>query len=62
MHKDRSPNKIEDICWVRISFYYKILEQRIGNLFTVKFVNCHFDESVYPTVGEEQKKLRNEID
>ena len=32
------------------------------DLFTVKFADCHFDESVYPTLGGEQKQLENEID
>ncbi|KAK4708664.1 hypothetical protein R3W88_029589 [Solanum pinnatisectum] len=40
----------------------KYLEPRTENLFTARFVDCHFDESLYPTIGGEQKQLGNEID
>ena len=36
----------------------KYLEPRTGYLFTARFVDCHFDESVYPTSGGEQKQLK----
>ena len=38
------------------------MELRTGDLFTTSFADCHFDESIYPILGEEQKQLRNEID
>jgi len=40
----------------------KYLEPRTRDLFTARFADCHFDESVYPTLGGEQKQLGNEID
>ncbi|XP_049399680.1 uncharacterized protein LOC125863687 [Solanum stenotomum] len=40
----------------------KYLEARTGDLFTTRFADCHFDESVYLTLGGEQKQLGNEID
>ena len=33
----------------------KYFEPRTGDLFTTNFVNCHFDELVYPTLGGEKK-------
>ena len=38
------------------------LEPMTGDLFTARFADCHFDESVYPTVGGEHKQLEKEID
>ena len=29
----------------------KYLKPKTGDLFTVRFVDCHFDELVYPTLG-----------
>ncbi|XP_070033032.1 uncharacterized protein [Nicotiana tomentosiformis] len=40
----------------------KYLEPMTGDLFTTRFSDCHFDESVYPILGGENKQLRNEID
>ena len=40
----------------------KYLEPMIGDLFKARFVDCHFDESVYPTLGGEHKQLKKEID
>ncbi|XP_019226449.1 PREDICTED: uncharacterized protein LOC109207904 [Nicotiana attenuata] len=33
-----------------------------GDLFTTRFANCHFDESVYSTLGRGNKQLEKEID
>ncbi|KAF3666198.1 Sugar transport protein 13 [Capsicum annuum] len=33
-----------------------------GDLFTGKFVDCHFDESIYSTLGRKYKQLKHEID
>ena len=33
-----------------------------GDLFITRFANCHFDESVFPTLGEENKQQEKEID
>ena len=35
----------------------KYLEPSIGDLFTARFANCHFDEKLYPTLGRETKQL-----
>ena len=35
----------------------KYLEPSTGDLFTVRFANCHFDEKLYPTLGGETKQL-----
>ena len=42
----------------------RFLEPLMGDLFTVKFVNCHFDKTHFPSLGtlkaskeEKQKKL-----
>ena len=40
----------------------KYLKPKTGDLFTVRFVDCHFDESVYPTLGGEHKSFGKEID
>ncbi|XP_070035716.1 uncharacterized protein [Nicotiana tomentosiformis] len=40
----------------------KYLEPMTGDLFMARFSDCHFDESVYPTLGGENKQLRIEID
>ena len=40
----------------------KYLEPMTGDLFKARFADCHFDESVYPTLGGEHKSLGKEID
>ena len=40
----------------------KYLKPRTVDLFTARFANYHFDESVYPILGGEQNQLGNEID
>ena len=40
----------------------KYLEPMTGDLFTARFADCHFDESVFPTLGGENKQLEKEID
>ncbi|KAL0328037.1 UNVERIFIED_CONTAM: hypothetical protein Scaly_2236300 [Sesamum calycinum] len=39
----------------------KYLEPLIGDLFTACFADCHFDESVYPTLEGEIKQLEHKI-
>ncbi|WCJ38519.1 hypothetical protein M5689_019577 [Euphorbia peplus] len=39
----------------------KYLEQLTGDLFTARFVDCHFNETLFPTLGGENNKLENEI-
>ncbi|KAL0329128.1 UNVERIFIED_CONTAM: Copia protein, partial [Sesamum radiatum] len=39
----------------------KYLEPLTGDLFTAHFADCHFDESVYPTLGRETKQLEQKI-
>ncbi|CAN1250021.1 Copia protein [Linum perenne] len=39
----------------------KYLEPLTGDLFTARFADCHFDESVFPTLGGENKRLDKEI-
>ena len=33
-----------------------------GDLFIARFADCHFDESVFPTLGGEKKQREKEID
>ncbi|PIN26225.1 hypothetical protein CDL12_01027 [Handroanthus impetiginosus] len=40
----------------------KYLEPMTGDLFKARFADCHFDESVFPTLGGEYKQLEKEID
>ena len=35
----------------------KYLEPMTENLFKTRFADCHFDESIYQTLGEEHKQL-----
>ena len=39
----------------------KYLEPSTGNLFTARFADCHFDESIFPTLGGEIKQLDKKI-
>jgi len=39
----------------------KYLDSSIGDLFTAQFVDSHFAESVFPTLGGERKKLEKDI-
>ena len=39
----------------------KYLEPSTGDLFTARFDDCHFDESTFPTLGGEIKRLENKI-
>ncbi|XP_019248636.1 PREDICTED: uncharacterized protein LOC109227898 [Nicotiana attenuata] len=40
----------------------KYLEPMTGDLFTARFADFHFDESVYPILGGENKQLQKKID
>ena len=35
----------------------KYLEPLIGDVFTARFANCHFNESVFPPLGGEKSVL-----
>ena len=39
----------------------KYVEPSTGDLFTARFADCHFNESVFPTLGGENKQLVKEI-
>jgi hypothetical protein len=39
----------------------KYLEPSIGDLFTARFADCHFDETNFPKTGGENKQLNKEI-
>lgn len=39
----------------------RYLEPLTGDVFQVRFANFHFDETKFPTLGRENKKLENEI-
>ena len=36
----------------------KYLEPLTGDVFTARFVDCHFDESIFPTLGGENGKMK----
>lgn len=41
----------------------KYLEPLTGDVFMARFVDCHFDETIFPTLGGEMKEVekQNEI-
>ena len=39
----------------------KYLEPLTGDLFTARFVDCHFDESIFLTLRGENKQLKIDI-
>ena len=39
----------------------KYLEPLTGDVFTTRFVDCHFNETNFPTLAGEIKKLEKEI-
>ncbi|KAK1431618.1 hypothetical protein QVD17_08102 [Tagetes erecta] len=39
----------------------KYIEPSTGDLFTTRFGDCHFDESTFPTLGGDEKQLKNNI-
>ncbi|KAI3821171.1 hypothetical protein L1987_08729 [Smallanthus sonchifolius] len=39
----------------------KYLEPTTGDLFTARFVDCHFNESTFPTLGGDEKQLNGDI-
>jgi hypothetical protein len=39
----------------------KYLVPSTGDLFKARFADCHFDESVFPTLGGENKQLQKEL-
>ena len=43
------------------SFVIKYLEPTTGDLFTARFADCHFDESLFPTLKGENEQLEKGI-
>ena len=47
--------------WIYVAYesrsIKKYLEPRTGELFTTRFDDYYFDESIHPTLGGEQKQL-----
>ena len=39
----------------------KYLEPSTGDLFTARFADCHFDESIFPMLKGENKQLKKDI-
>ena len=39
----------------------KYLEPQTEDIFTSRFADCHFDETVFPALGGEKNKLEKEI-
>ena len=39
----------------------KYLEPQAGDIFTTRFADCHFDETVFPVLEGEKNKLEKEI-
>ena len=37
----------------------KYLEPLTGNVFTARFADCQFDETIFPILGGEKEKLEN---
>ena len=35
----------------------KYLEPSTGDVFTARFADCQFDETIFPILGEEKEKL-----
>ena len=42
-------------------YILKYLEIQMGDIFKAKFVNCHFDEIMFPTFRGENKLLEKEL-
>ncbi|CAM9000605.1 unnamed protein product [Rhodiola kirilowii] len=39
----------------------KYLEPLTGDLFRARYLDCHFDESKFPTLGREEKEINKEV-
>ena len=39
----------------------KYLEPLTGDVFTARFADCHFNESIFPNLGEEKQKLDKQV-
>ena len=52
--------------WIYVAYesrsIKKYLEPRTGELFTTRFDDYYFDESIYPKLGENKNSWCNEID
>jgi len=60
-HYDWFSKTFGNICWICSPSIIKYLEPSTSDLFTVRFVDSHFDESDFPTLGGERKKLEKDI-
>ena len=40
----------------------KYLEHLMGDIFTTWFVDCQFNETIFPTLGGEKKELEKQIE
>ena len=61
-HKDGPQRRLGIYVGYESPSIIKYLEPMTGDLFKARFADCHFDESVYPTLGGEHKQLKKEID
>jgi len=39
----------------------RYLEPKTGDIFTARFVDCHFNEAIFPALGGKKKQLEKEI-
>jgi hypothetical protein len=39
----------------------KYLEPLTGDIFTARFVDCQFDETIFPILGGEKEKLEKQV-
>ena len=39
----------------------RYLEPLTGDVFTARFADCHFNESIFPNLGEEKQKLDKQV-
>ena len=60
-HKDGSQRRLGIYVGYESPSIIKYLKPMTGDLFKTRFVNCHFYEWVYPTLGGEHKQLEKEI-
>ena len=61
MHKDGSSNEVRIYVGYESPSIIKYLKLWTRDLFTIRFVDCHFDESIFLTLREENKQLEKDI-
>jgi len=42
-------------------YIIRYLEPKTGDIFMARFVDCHFNEAIFPVLGGEKKQLEKEI-